>query len=121
MKAQNESYLKIFERKVKHQRRKQKVHLESHLTAQLKATCIEKLALNQTHLQFIKQNGLSIANEISDGNFLLRYHQFESELENDKNDEEEETSNDEDFIDFSAILFDKFTELNRRKMVVEKW
>ncbi|CAI2197374.1 17897_t:CDS:2, partial [Funneliformis geosporum] len=51
------------EEQSKRQRRKQKVHLESHLTAQLKATSGEKLALNQTHLQFIKQNGPSIAND----------------------------------------------------------
>ncbi|PKY13297.1 hypothetical protein RhiirB3_518679 [Rhizophagus irregularis] len=53
--------------KSKRQRLKQKVLLESHLTAQLEATSNEKLALNQTHLQFIKQNGPIISNETSDG------------------------------------------------------
>ncbi|CAG8698762.1 6117_t:CDS:2, partial [Funneliformis mosseae] len=110
-----EAISRSLKEKLKRQKHKQKVHLESHFTVQLKATCIEKLALNQTHLQFIKQNGLSIANELSDSNFLFRYHQFKSKLKNDKNDKEEEILDDEDFIDFSIISLNKFTEPNKDK------
>jgi len=35
------------------------------------------------------------------------FHQSESELEDDKNDEEEETSDEDYVIDFSTISFDQ--------------
>ncbi|GBC03172.1 hypothetical protein RclHR1_00500020 [Rhizophagus clarus] len=65
----------------KRQRLKQKVLLESHLTAQLEATSNEKLALNQTQLQFIKQNGPIV--EISDGVSKEQGSSNESDSESD--------------------------------------